>query len=60
MEIIELRINRGTLCLSLTGRGDFSRLDFGRLKPPLPLRNAPKTSLITFAKLNIFGEINRR
>jgi len=52
-EDIELRINRETLCLSLTGRGDFSRPDFGRLKPPLILTNAPKTSFITFAKLNI-------
>jgi len=63
MEITELRINRETVCLSLTGRGDFSRPDFERLKPPLPLTNAPKTSFITFAKLDIlersiFGELD--
>jgi len=34
------------------GRGDFSRPDLGRLKPPLPQTNAPKTSFITYAKLN--------
>jgi len=33
---IELRTNKGTPSLSLMGRGDFSRPDFGRLKPPLP------------------------
>ena len=37
----------------LMGRGDFDRPDFGRLKPPLPETNAPKTSSITFAKLSI-------
>jgi len=49
---IELRINKGTPYLSLMGRGDFSRPDFGRLKPPLPQTNALKTNSITFAKLN--------
>ena len=49
---IELRINKGTLYLFVMGRGDFSRSDFGRLKPPLPEMNASKTSFITFAKLN--------
>jgi len=34
--IIKLRINKGTLYLFLMGRGDFSRPDFWRLKPPLP------------------------
>jgi hypothetical protein len=52
--IIEPRINKGTLYLSLMGRGDFSRPDFGRLKPPLPRMNAQKTSSITFAKFNNF------
>jgi hypothetical protein len=50
---IELRISKGTLYLFLMGRGDFSRPDFGRLKPPLPQTNPPKTSFITFGKLNI-------
>jgi len=39
----------------LMGRGDLSRSDFGRLKPPLPEKNAPKTSSITFGKLTITG-----
>jgi len=32
----KLGINKGILNLFLMGRGDFSRPDFGRLKPPLP------------------------
>jgi hypothetical protein len=56
MEIIEFRINRGTPSFPFTGRGDFSRPDFGRLKPPLPLTNAPKISFITFAKLNFLED----
>ena len=51
-EISELHINKGTLYVFRMGRGDFSRPDFGRLKPPLPQTNAPKTCFITFAKLN--------
>jgi hypothetical protein len=38
--------------LFLTGRGDFSRPNFGRLKPPLPQMSEPKTSSVTFTKLN--------
>ena len=34
------------------GRGDFSRPDIGRLKPPLPQEITPKISSITFTKLN--------
>jgi len=33
------------------------RPDFGRLKPPLPQTNAPKTSFITFTKLNNYCEL---
>jgi uncharacterized protein with HEPN domain len=52
IKTIELRINKETRHLLLKGRGDFSRPDFGRLKPPLPKGTAPKRSFITFAKLN--------
>jgi hypothetical protein len=52
MLLNELRINKGTLYLSLMGRGNFSRPDYGRLKPPLPRMNAQKTSSITFARFN--------
>jgi hypothetical protein len=34
------------------GRGDFSRPDIGRLKPPLPQEITPKISSIPFTKLN--------
>jgi len=34
------------------GRGDFSRPDFGRLKPPLPRGDIPKISSMSFAMLN--------
>ena len=37
---IEFRINIGIVSLFLMGRGDFSRPDFGRLKPPLPQTDA--------------------
>jgi hypothetical protein len=50
--ITELRINKGTPYLSFMGRGDFSRPDIGRLKPPLPQEITPKISSITFTKLN--------
>jgi len=50
--IVERRRNKGALCLLRMGTGDFSRPDLGRLKPPLPQTNAPKTGFITFAKLN--------
>jgi len=49
---IELRINKGTPYLPRKGRGDFSRPDFGRLKPPLPITTVLRTGFITFAKLN--------
>jgi len=39
---MELRINKGTVCLPLMGRGDFSRPYLGRLKPPLPETKAKK------------------
>ena len=45
-------MGKGTLYLFLKGRGDFSRPDFGRLKPPLPQTIVPKSSSIAFAKLN--------
>jgi hypothetical protein len=50
--IIELRINKGTIYLSRMGRGDFSRPDAGRLKPPLPETNSLITSPNNFTKLN--------
>jgi hypothetical protein len=53
ISIIELRINKGTFHFLPMGRGDFSRPDFRRLKPPLPQKDSPKRSFITFAKLNI-------
>jgi hypothetical protein len=60
LAIIELRINKETRHLLLKGRGDFSRPDFGRLKPPLPKGTAPKRSFITFAKLNSSWIAKRR
>jgi hypothetical protein len=45
-------VDKGTLYLSFMGRGDFSRPDIGRLKPPLPQEITPKISSITFTKLN--------
>jgi hypothetical protein len=33
---MEFHVNKGTVYFFLKGRGDFSRPDFGRLKPPLP------------------------
>ena len=52
MAAIEFRVKKGTVYLFLMGRGDFSRPDFGRLKPPLPWSIAPKSSSIAFAKVN--------
>jgi hypothetical protein len=46
--IIEFRIIKGTLYLFLMGRGDFSRPDFGRLKPSLPRTNAPINKFRSF------------
>jgi hypothetical protein len=40
------------------GRGDFSRPDIGRLKPPLPQEITPKISSITITKLNNTNTIN--
>jgi hypothetical protein len=40
--ITELHINKGTPYLSFMGRGDFSRPDIGRLKPPYPRRSRQK------------------
>ena len=56
--ITELRINKGTPYLSFMGRGDFSRPDIGRLKPPLPQEITPKISSITITKLNNTNTIN--
>ncbi len=52
LAIIELRINKGTPYLSFMGRGDFSRPDIRRLKPPLLQEITLKISSITFTKLN--------
>src|SRR4030067_2501927 len=52
MAAIEFRVKKGTVYLFRMGRGDFSRPDFGRLKPPLPQTIAPKSCPIAFTKLN--------
>jgi hypothetical protein len=62
--IIELRINKETFHFLPMGRGDFSRPDFGRLKPPLPQKDSLKRSFITFVKLNnkaieVYGGLTR-
>jgi hypothetical protein len=54
LAITELHLNKGTPYLSFMGRGDFSRPDIGRLKPPLPREITAKISSITFTKVNSY------
>jgi hypothetical protein len=52
--IIEYRISKGILYLFLMSRGDFSRPDFGRLKPPLPKANTPINKFHYFCEAQYF------